>query len=272
MRALQPLVRAYASWAARLPQLRGRGLILRAVDGLQRRGLAAPIVTGEEGVRLELGTDYVARSIFYGHDWEPEETNLLRSVTPVGGTFIDVGANIGYFTLLASRWVGPSGRVYAFEPVSVTYARLRRNLALNPTDNVTAVNEGASSSPGTAAIALEDDAGHSHLLAGEAKANRQETITLTTVDAFVASRGLTRVDVLKIDVEGADFEVLRGAEATLRRFRPVVLMEVELIPRFGATVESVTRFLDGIDYDGELRRHRSATDLLCRPRSLTSAR
>jgi FkbM family methyltransferase len=272
MRALQPLVRAYTSWAAYLPRLRGRGLILRAVDGLQRRGFAPPIIVGEEGVRLELGTDYVARDIFYRRQWEPEETALLRSITPVGGTFLDVGANIGYFTLLASRWVGPSGTVFAFEPVSTTHARLQRNLALNPTSNVIAVKEGASSAPGTAAIALEDDAGHSHLFAGETNVGRQETITLTTVDAFVASKGLKRVDVIKIDTEGADFEVLRGAEATLRRFRPVVLMEVELIARFGATVDDVKLFLDGIGYDGEVLGHRSATDLLCRPRRATTGR
>lgn len=266
MRLLQPLVRAYTLWARHFSPIRGRGLILRAVDVLQRRGLAPPIIVGEEGVRLELGTDYVARDIFYRQQWEPEETALLRSITPSGGTFLDVGANIGYFTLLASRWVGPSGTVVAFEPVSTTHERLRRNLALNPTANVLAVRAGASSAPGTAAIALEDDAGHSHLLAGETSVGRQETITLTTVDAFVTSMGLKRVDVIKIDTEGADFEVLRGAEATLRRFRPVVLMEVELLARFGATVEDVTLFLDGIGYDGEVLAHRSATDLLCRPR------
>jgi FkbM family methyltransferase len=252
--------------------VRGRGLILRAVDGLQRRGLLAPIVTGEEGVKLELGTDYVARSIFYSNNWEPEETSLLRSVTPQGGTFIDVGANIGYFSLLASRWVGPSGAVYALEPVRATHARLRRNLALNPTANVTAVQVGASSTPGTAAIALESDAGHAHLVAGEVGPERLETITLTTVDAFVTSNRLTRVDVLKIDVEGADFEVIRGAQTTLRRFRPVVLMEVELITRFGASVRDVEHFLDAIGYDCQLLGHRSATDLLCRPRRLTAER
>ena len=266
MRALQPLARAYMLWAAILPRVRGRGLILRALDGLQRRGMAPPIVVGEEGVRLELGTDYVSRDIFYRHQWEPEETALLRAITPAGGTFLDVGANIGYFTLLASRWVGPSGSVYAFEPVTTTHARLLQNLALNRTANVTVVKEGASSSPGTAAIALAGDAGHSHLVTHESKDARQEAITLTTVDAFVASRKLTRVDVIKIDVEGADFEVLRGAVATLQRFRPIVLMEIELIARFGAAVDDVKRFLDGIGYDAEVLQHRSASDLLCRPR------
>lgn len=272
MRVLEPLLGAYNAWAAHLPGIRGRGIILRAVDGLQRRGLAAPIVTGEEGVRLELGTDYVARSIFYSSNWEPEETALLRSLTPDGGTFLDVGANIGYFTLLASRWVGATGRVFAFEPVTSTHARLRRNIALNEASNVIPIQMGAASASGRAEIALEDDAGHSHLVSGGNTGNRQETITLTTVDAFVASKGLQRVDVLKIDVEGADFEVLRGAVTTLRRFQPVVLMEVELISRFGATVDDVRLFLDGVGYDGELIRHRSATDLLCRPRHPASGR
>ena len=218
MKILQPMVHTYSWWAKNLSWIRGRGLILRAVDGLQRLGIAAPIVTGDEGVRLELGTDFVARSILYDHRWEPEETELLRPVTPSGGTFIGVGANIGYFSLLASRWVGPSGQVFALEPVSATHSRLRRNIALNSIANITPVQVGASSVPGTAIIALEDDAGHSHLVSADGDQGRQETIALTTVDAFVASKRLTRVDVMKIDVEGADFEVIRWAEWSIRRW------------------------------------------------------
>ena len=266
MRILQPAARAYLAWSRRLPRLRGRGAIIRAVDWLQAHGLAAPIVTGEEGIKLELGTDYVSRSVYHYGFWEPEETALLRSVTPRGGTFIDVGANIGYFALLASRWVGPSGHVYALEPVSATHARLRRNLALNPSDNLTPVRTGASSAAGTAAIALESDAGHSHLLTAGGHAARQETISLTTIDEFVANYAPTRVDVLKIDVEGADFEVLLGAKKTLQSFRPAVLMEVDLIKRFNRSVPEVKEFLAAVGYDSELLVHRSASDLFCRPR------
>ena len=204
--------------------------------------------------------------------WDVEAT--VRALEPLRADRVFFHTEFGLppGCLLASRWVGPSGAVYALEPVGATHERLRRNLDLNPTANVTAVQVGASSAPGRAAIALEADAGHSHLVAGEVNPGRQETITLTTIDAFVDSKGLTRVDVLKIDVEGADFEVIRGAQATLRRFRPVVLMEVELIARFGASVGDVERFLDAIGYDCQLLRHRSATDLLCRPRRLTAER
>lgn len=266
MRVLQPFARAYVAWNTYLPRVRGRGAIIRAVDWLQAHGFSPPIVTGEDGVKLELGTDYVSRSLYFHNYWEPEETTLLRSVTPRGGTFIDVGANIGYFTLLASRWVGPSGRVYALEPVSATHVRLQRNLVLNAIGNVTAVKAGASSAPGTGEIGLESDAGHSHLLTASTQSVRQETITLTTVDDLVASNALDRVDVLKIDVEGADFEVLLGAEKTLRTYQPVVLMEVELIARFNRSIGEVQRFLSHVGYDSELLAHRSASDLLCRPR------
>ena len=268
MRLLQPLLHAYTAWSEYLPTVRGRGLILRAIDELQRLGVAAPLIKGEEGVTLELGGDYVARGVMYSGTWEPEETTLLRSVTPSGGTFIDVGANIGYFSLLASRWVGPNGLVFALEPVTSTYSRLRRNIALNHAANVQALQLGASSRESTsAAIALESDAGHSHLVRDGAAVGRHETISLTTIDALVERLGIARVDVLKIDVEGADFEVVRGAATTLSRFKPHVLMEVALIERFGTTLLDVQHFFDEIGYESVIKHHRSATDLFCTPRT-----
>ena len=265
MRILEPLLWAYTFWADHLPAFRGRGLILRAVDVLQRRGVSAPVITSRDGIRIEFGTDYVARDIFYRGEWEPEETALLRSVTPAGGTFVDVGANIGYFTLLASRWVGPTGRVIALEPVASTYRRLRRNLELNGAGNVTTLQCGASARSGTAKMAVGGDAGHSHLVRDEDAATAAEGVALTTVDELVEAHGLRRLDVLKVDVEGADFDVIRGAATTLRRLRPVVLMEVELIQKFGASIEQVEAFMESLDYRCEVLRHRSATDMLCRP-------
>lgn len=248
-----------------MPTVRGRGLLLRLIDMLHRAGVAAPVVIGEEGVRIELGTDFVTRDVLFRGAWEPEETGLLRSLTPAGGVFLDVGANIGYFTLLASRWVGSAGLVYALEPVRATYARLMRNVALNDVTNVRAFKLGAARAAGTAEIALASDAGHSHLVAGSDVPACGEAITLTTVDAFVARERLQRLDVLKVDVEGADFEVILGASETLAMFRPAVLMEVELLTRFGTSVDDVKRFFHGLGYETELLEHRSAADLLCRP-------
>lgn len=265
MRILQPVLGAYRWWTTAMPRIRGRGLLLRVIDALQRVGVAAPIVIGEEAVRVEHGSDFVARSVMYRGAWEPEETALLRSLTPRGGVFLDVGANIGYFTLLASRWVGVEGRVYAMEPVKETFGRLTRNLALNGVTNVRAFQLGAARIPATAEIALASDAGHAHLVTGSDARGRVETVALTTIDDLVASEGFERLDVIKVDVEGADFEVLRGAGETLSRFRPVVLMEVELLARFGASVDDVKRFFHGLGYETQLLEHRSATDLLCRP-------
>lgn len=214
---------------------------------------------------VELGTDFVTRDVMYRGGWEPEETSLLRALTPANGVFIDVGANVGYFSLLASRWVGPMGRVYALEPVRGTYRRLIRNLELNQASNVRALNVGAGRSAATATIALERDAGHAHLVVTGAAATSVETITLTTIDALVDRERLPRVDVIKVDVEGADFEVIRGALATLQRFRPAVLLEVELLARMATSIEEVERFFEDIGYATELIRHRSATDMLCRP-------
>jgi len=159
-----------------------------------------------------------------------------------GMIFYDLGANIGLFTLLAARAVGPEGRVFSFEPDPNVAVRLRRNVARNGFSNVTITEMGVWSSSGEInflpADAASPDRGTGRFVAG----NRGESVSLQCValDDFVANHPAP--DAIKCDVEGAELEVLRGAEKLILTSHPWILGEMHSDANARAWQESLGKF------------------------------
>jgi FkbM family methyltransferase len=142
--------------------------------------------------------------------YEPDTTALLERTLRPGQTFVDCGAHIGHFSLLAARKVVPSGRVYAFEPAMETFALLTRNIRVNHLgDIVRAIPRAVSDHPGPHTLFINHQDSMWHTLYGRGEV-RQQTVETTTLDAFFAREGWPAVDVLKVDVEGAELAVLKG--------------------------------------------------------------
>jgi len=145
-------------------------------------------------------------------DWSPlkgyEKLRPLR----VGDIVVDAGAYPGDYTLFASRRVGPTGRVIAFEPDARNRAILERNVRLDGRSNVTIIPKGLWDRDDV--LHLDQDGLASTVVSHAA----DSTIEVTTLDAVVAALGLPRVDVLKMDIEGAEVRAVRGCVDTLRRF------------------------------------------------------
>ena len=139
--------------------------------------------------------------------------------TRPGDTVFDVGANIGVFSISQAQKLG-AGRVYAFEPDPRAYTRLLRNLEANHVNNVISVPKAVWNSAGRAQLQMTD-----HTTSSTLSSVRQDTVVIDTIslDVFVRTRKIGRIGLLKIDVEGAELEVLRGADALLRRTRQIVL-------------------------------------------------
>ena len=164
--------------------------------------------------------------------------------------FYDLGANIGFFTLLAARLVGAGGRVFSFEPDPENAARLRRNVEHNSFSQVTVVESGVWSSTGTleftTAGQASPDRGVGTFLSSDAGA-ASTPIRVVSLDDFV--RSAPPPDAIKCDVEGAEVHGLRGAERLLASYRPWILAEMhsdsndrvsrELLSNFGYTVETI---------------------------------
>lgn len=152
---------------------------------------------------------HVTPSLALDGVWEPHVTRLLADTLKPGMTFVDAGANIGYYTLLASRAVGPTGRVIAFEPDPGNFALLQRNVEVNACSNVILVSKALSSEKGQLHLYLAaDDLGDHSVLA---QSERQQAVDIETVrlDEFCAAHG-HRVDVVKIDTQGSEPAILQG--------------------------------------------------------------
>ena len=172
---------------------------------------------------------------------------LFAAVLPVDGVVIDVGAHAGQFAKLFAA-IARRGRVYAVEPGSYARSILRVVVRLKRLGNVTVIDRGLSDHAGQAALSVPVKAsgsigfGLSHLGGGEGRpafaeaeplrlragrrAAIQEQISVTTLDDFARDQGLTRLDLIKADIEGWEIHLLRGGARTLERFRPTLALEL----------------------------------------------
>jgi FkbM family methyltransferase len=148
---------------------------------------------------------------YINDDYEPEVLATLRRLLRPGMTFCDVGANMGVITLLAARLVGPTGRVFAFEPMPENARVVRENVALNGFQNVTLIEAGIAEQNGEAQLHLSKYGGN-HRLAESPGGSLNLTITVQTL-RLDSVPGLDRIDVLKSDTEGTELAVLRSLGA-----------------------------------------------------------
>lgn len=181
------------------------------------------------GVQMHLNTrDLIQRFIWIFGQWEPALTEHLRRSLRPGDGFIDVGANVGYFTLLASRLIAPSGTVVAVEPAPDCAAGLRANIALNGVRNVRVVEAAITSKPGSVYLRLGSERN-----SGVARLTSHEHATGVIVDGrsfaqLIRIGELEAARFVKIDVEGAERDVIESVLPTLSRSRDDLELMVEL--------------------------------------------
>lgn len=176
------------------------------------------------GFKIILDLRKVVDSNFFLLEFEYDYLRFFKKILKRGSKVIDVGANIGIYSLLAGKNVGSEGKVYSFEPSDWAYSRLIENLKLNNLRNVEAIKKVVSDRNGTAAFFIcDDDAYNSLSFKPMRKVLRSENVSLITLDDFCEQKQIINIDVLKIDTEGADYLVLKGAQKLLRSNNPPVI-------------------------------------------------
>lgn len=171
--------------------------------------------------------DDVDAYLHYCGIYGPRDVQTALRYLPVGGVLIDVGAHIGYYTLLAGTKVGPAGLVYAFEPEPNNFARLSRNLSLNHLPVVQCDRRALDAVVGERVLYLygSDNTGR-HSFAPYQQDYGRRTVRTTTLDEVAASVG-RHIDLVKVDVEGAEAAVCRGGEGLLSSpSAPALLIEL----------------------------------------------
>jgi FkbM family methyltransferase len=203
---------------------RGKG---RLRDRLPVPQEGRPVAGFPGGVRLRLDLRESLQRDFYFGLCDLYELQLVVERLRKGGDFVDVGAHIGLYAVRAARELGDRGRVLAFEPNPSARAQLEGNVALNCRSNVIVVAAAAAAASGRATLHVPAtaDPSFSSLEGGRFAEGAPVEIETETIDTAVAARTL-RPSVIKIDVEGGELDVLRGAERTIDEFRPAVLVEV----------------------------------------------
>jgi FkbM family methyltransferase len=155
--------------------------------------------------------------------FEVERVRALANAMSPGATVYDIGANVGIYTLLSSSRVGGSGAVYAFEPLERNLAYLRKHVVLNKLQNCTIVEQAIGNREGERLFsAIGGD-----FCAAKFSPDGDVSVPTTTLDACIyGAKRFRPPDVLKIDVEGAEFEVLQGAARAISEFCPMIFVEI----------------------------------------------
>jgi FkbM family methyltransferase len=196
------------------------------------RDIKQPIpIPWHGGTRLALHLDNdLSHALFADGCFDPNEFALLDRVLQPGMVFLDGGANEGVYTVFASVRVGPSGRVLAVEPSRREIGRLRTNVSLNGLCNVEIVEAALAECAGQAELMIAErrHAGLNTLGAFiyDVNAAGTDTVTTVTLDELVAERDLKRLDIVKLDLEGAELRALSGAQRVLTEMKPLLLIEL----------------------------------------------
>lgn len=204
--------------------------------------------------RLHLGND-LSRLLFVGGCVDPNEFYLLDQILRPGMSFLDAGANEGLYTLFAAAKVGPSGRVYCFEPSQREFDRLQDNIRLNRLDWVESFRLALGDHPGQATLHVADfrHSGHNTLGSFRYPQVRRaacQPVEVVRLDDLCAEGKLGRVDVWKLDVEGSELAALRGGGSLLSSQRPILLFECSdgALRGCGADLAALQSFLEQSEY------------------------
>ena len=207
--------------------------------------------TGGKGVRCDFPSGEHLRLLpEHRPTWNLVECQGFKAAIHPGSTVLDIGANIGTYSLLFGQWAGPGGQVFAFEPAPESFAALRQHIALNGMKKVIfPVRQAISDRVGTLPFFAASTHGTNRLISEtEALSSPSQQIETQTIDVFCARHGL-KPDVIKIDIEGFELAALRGAEKTLQARRHELTVFVEMHPTTWKTL-GLTR----ADLVGELER------------------
>ncbi|MFI5329980.1 MAG: FkbM family methyltransferase, partial [Desulfobaccales bacterium] len=247
--------RALCRWyLSKFPLRDGKSYFYEKLHSHLMPGERLLTVTLDQGFRMRLDLeDAEQRKVyFFGHYHERYEAALVARLLDPGEVFWDVGANVGYFSLVAAAAVGEPGEVVAFEPGAAALERLTENVSLNPYKHIRIFNLAVAEAEGEATLYRADGIADSSasLFSAAAGAAAGEICRTVALDGWLKQEGLRPPDFLKLDVEGAELAALQGAAGLLTASRPLLLVEMEEknLVAAGASKAAIQSFLQDFGY------------------------
>lgn len=238
------------------------GRLIRLPLRLIPKRMAMPILQG----RLR-GTKWIVGAGEHGYWLGSYEMNkrlaFERLITP-GAVIYDIGANVGYFSLLAAELAGPQGQVYAFEPLPRNIEFLRKHIKINQIENIEVVEAAVSNRGGEAHFDLGASSAMGHLAEDGGL-----QVQMVALDEMLSAGELRPPDYMKVDVEGAEYEALKGARKLLEKYHPVLFIDTHQREAHLPTIE----LLQELGYEFEILDGKSLTatkELIARPVDLNA--
>lgn len=195
--------------------------------------------------------EHIQKELFWYGYYEKPIGMILKSLLQPDSVFIDAGANIGYFSLLAARQ-SPVGSIMAFEPVSHLYQELKANVALNKFCNVTTVNLALGEQEENRLIYLsgQDNEGMSSFHKPENYSGKSEMVKVIPLDKWMMDSAIKKIDLIKIDTEGSELTVLKGMKEVIKRFEPLIVLELNpfTLSQFGLKPADVISYINELAY------------------------
>jgi len=196
-------------------------------------------------------SDHVQLHLFWYGYYEKDTIALWRSLIRKDGIIVDIGANIGYYSVIAAQ-KATDGLVYAFEPSSKTYAQLLDNIATNGLHNIEALPMAVGAPAGMQPFYVSgpDNTAMSGLREAENFSGITEMVNVVSFDEWAAATNITRVDCIKMDIEGAETDALLSMKQTLLQQQPVLFIEIRehLLKSFGHSPAGIYQFLFSLGY------------------------
>lgn len=222
------------------------------IDSLLGRAAATVQIDGVGSFDMFLDPDSIALTPILMEDgiWERSATEVFAEFARPGDVAVDAGANVGYFTLLFARLVGPTGRVYAFEPDPSNYEILVRNVRLNGFTNVVVEQKALSNEPGSVTLFMTDEVREdSRILQAPSREVESVEVEAVVLDEYLAGRE-ERVDLVKIDTQGAEGMIIDGMAETNRKNDLLLMIEwtPSVLPDFGYEPEEVVQMLRAANF------------------------
>lgn len=204
------------------------------------------------GVSVKLPAKYIR---YFPSNYEKENFAFLKSCCGEGATILDIGAHIGLFSTIAAKIAGQYGKIFAFEPAPATIPVLHQTIKINELEKlIIPVNQAMGKEVGNTTFFVSDDeADNSNSLISykeDRKLNGVQ-VEVNTIDNFVMTKKLSKINFIKIDVEGAEYDTLLGGQNVFKRYKPNIIVAIhpEPIEKKGDRLEDIFDLIEQMRYD-----------------------
>jgi FkbM family methyltransferase len=229
------------------------GIICHIIQPLNLFRGVTQVTDYDKDLKIKLDLDeWIQQQIYFLGYFDPTGIRFIRNQLYEGEIFIDIGANVGAYSLIASRLVGKSGKVIAFEPASKSFLRLLKNISLNGITNI--ITERLAvidrSTQTDLYISGSQNLGMSSIYHHDCETGITEKVEAISLDDYVEKKGISKISLIKIDIEGAEFLALKGMKKVLINMRPKVLVEIkkETLANAGFSEKDVLELFEKAGY------------------------